>query len=778
MTLLDREFVVVEVGGRTSTRIAGGLLAAMGASVLRLEPSDLAPADPDAHPGSGVSESDLAVAFDRGKRVEALPTGELPKRLREVLPGARVLLTSAEAAGLEEFARRRHEAEFPGVHVHLSPFGLTGPYAGYRGTELNTAAFGGLAVFVGEAGREPLVPPMMLTAYLAALDAVVAALAGARTGGGGRCVDIAEFATMATNHMIGLYSLSLYSGPITRRTGRRKPNPYPFTLLPCKDGFVCTAFLSTHHWLALVEAMGSPEWSKDPRFRNRRTMGERYADELDELVGGWLTRHTKAELLSLAASAQIPLGPVHDLADLLEMPALEQRGGFDRVHHDGREVRVPSLPFVDVAAPAPGEAPSPVRRSQSGLPLAGLRVLDLGWVVSAPTAGQMLADLGADVVKVESWSYLDQSRRGLPILAEEAAAGDEGLLLNVMPHYHAVNRNKRSIALNLKTEAGRTVLRKLVAGADVVLENLGAGSLERLDLPVSELHALRPGLVVLRISMMGQTGELARVPGFAPQSTAMGALDALCGYPDSDPSGLISTNFGDIAAGLFGTCAVLAALDRAGRTGEGATLDQAMVQTNAFVLGPALAAYQRSGRSARPQGNEHREFSPHGMYRCAGDDEWLSVAVRTEQEWQALCALVGAPDEAATLDTPAARRAARNQVDSWITAWTVGQAADSAFHEAQRAGVCAAPAVGPEELIFDQHIRDRNVVVETDHEGFGSIPIYGTPLVADPPMATVRRRAPDLGEHTLEILAELSLADAQIAQLAGQGAFDGQLDTR
>jgi len=754
---------VVEIAGRPSIRFAAMVLAELGADVTRVQPQN---------PGDGVhplaSERAVAAAWDQRKQIVE------PGHRRRVVATADVLLTSADSGARNPFAQAGAGVRFAGTQVHATPFGTTGPYRHYVADDLNLVAFGGAAVFVGQASREPLAPPFMMAAEQSGLAAVVAVLAALRNPGAAHQVDIAEYEVLATNHMTGLYSLSFFLGPAHRRAGHRKPNPYPFTILPCRDGQVCLAFLSGHQWRRLIATMGDPEWAAQERFSDRRRMGALHADELDVLVSEWLSTRTRAELRDIAVDTRLPLGPLQRLEDLPRDRQLAHRRFWQHVGGSAEAgVVTAGLPFRDMVTDAAGAQRAPREHSTDEPPLRGVRVLDLSWVMSGPMSSQILTDLGADVMKVESVTHLDSSREGLPLSADTNGENGVDNSPNVMHYFNNVNRGKRSVALNLRTGAGRTAFLQLVQTADVLVENIGAGALERLGISCEQLHALNPALVILRISMSGQDGPDASLPGYAPQSTAVGGLDALCGYAGQSPTGMIALNYGDVSVAFFGAIAALAALRRAERTGQGTVLDLSMVEAHVTALGPILAAHQLGEIPDAPVGNDHRTFFPHDMYRCNGDDEWISISIKNAADWSALCDVTDASVSLRELDASAQRRAHQQEITAHLQRWAANRDSASAFHRLQAAGVCSAPAYGAEELMIDEHVNARANVVGIEHHLLGYLPIYGTPVQSTPELAHIYGRAPDLGEHTLTVLQEAGVADATIADWIGDGAFDG-----
>jgi crotonobetainyl-CoA:carnitine CoA-transferase CaiB-like acyl-CoA transferase len=247
----------------------------------------------------------------------------------------------------------------------------------------------------------------------------------------------------------------------------------------------------------------------------------------------------------------------------------------------------------------------------------------------------------------------------------------------------------------------------------------------------------------------------------------------LCGYPGEPPTGMIALNYGDVSAALFGALATLAALSRAQRCGQGTVIDLSMIETHVAALGPVVAARQLGEIADAAPGNSHREFFPHAMYRCRGDDDWISISVTSTTEWLALCELTQAPEPLRDLATADQRRRRSAVVTAHLDAWAAGQNSLSAFHELQGAGIHCAPALGAEELMIDEHVIARDDVVGIEHHLLGYLPIYGTPLHAQPPITQIHDRAPDLGEHTLDVLREAGVPLDTIALWSERGAFDG-----
>src|ERR1700722_26871 len=298
---------VIEVSGRLSSRIAGAILAGLGATVVRV----LRSASPNPEDDSPADAVALDASLDQGKTISTGSAAEVIDRTGV----ADIVLTSGDDAALRDewSSALAREAS---VSVHISPYGLEGPYAGTPGTDLNLLAYGATAVYVGESDREPIAPPITLAAYQAGAMAAISAIASLRRRGI-TMVDLSEADVLATNHVAGLYSLSALVGDIARRAGQRKPNPYPFTILPCKDGQVSIVFLSGRQWGRLLKVMGDPAWGRDPRYADRRVNGVKHVEELDKLLNAWLCQHTKAELREIAVKHGIPIAPLQTIGDLL-----------------------------------------------------------------------------------------------------------------------------------------------------------------------------------------------------------------------------------------------------------------------------------------------------------------------------------------------------------------------------------------------------------------------------------------------------------------------------
>ena len=276
--------------------------------------------------------------------------------------------------------------------------------------------------------------------------------------------------------------------------------------------------------------------------------------------------------------------------------------------------------------------------------LAGLKVVDLMWVVAGPTATRLLADFGATVVRIESANRIETARGIGPFHNNAQGLDHSGLFGNM-------NVNKLGLSLNLATEAGRGVLLDLIRWCDVLCESFSPRAMRGWGMDYESLRELRPDLIMLSTCLFGQDGPLSNVAGFGTMGAAIGGFIALAGEPGDDPAGPYSA-YTDYLSPRFAVPAILAALDHRDRTGEGCYIDQAQAESSLHFMSTALLDYTVNGHVPELVGNVDRQMAPHGVYECSGDDEWVAIAVRDNADWSRLCMALGQPglaDEAPAL---------------------------------------------------------------------------------------------------------------------------------
>ncbi|MCG3168866.1 MAG: Succinyl-CoA:(R)-benzylsuccinate CoA-transferase subunit BbsF [Pseudomonadales bacterium] len=357
----------------------------------------------------------------------------------------------------------------------------------------------------------------------------------------------------------------------------------------------------------------------------------------------------------------------------------------------------------------------------SALPLKGVRVINFGWVWAGPVTGQTLGFLGAEVLKIESRARVDMTRN-LPPFGEGIPGPDRSL------SNHACWAGNGSVSLNLKHPEAKKLALELVAKADIVIENFGPGVMEELGLGYIELHKVKPDIVMLSMPAAGLYGPLRQVRTYGLSVTSTTGLDSLVGYKGGGPVP-VENAFTDPFVGIFGAFAVLTALHHRDATGHGQHIDFSQQEAIMHIAGPAHIDYVLNGRVGGPKGNEHPlgGAAPHGVFPCAGDDRWISIAVPSESEWQALCAAMGNPPWAGEprFATLADRLANIDALHAALAGWSAQFDDRELAATLQSHGVAAAPVLNIADLLHDPHYRARGTFVEVIHPlGFPET-IYG-----------------------------------------------------
>ena len=388
-------------------------------------------------------------------------------------------------------------------------------------------------------------------------------------------------------------------------------------------------------------------------------------------------------------------------------------------------------------------------------PLDGIRVLDLTRLVAGNMLSLQLADFGADVIKVEPPS-------GDP-LRDWRDSGHE-------LHWKTYARNKRSIVLNLRHAGAKAALLRLVATADVLLENFRPGTLEEMGLGPAVLLKANPSLIIVRVSAFGQTGPYAPLPGFGTLVEAMSGFAARTGFSDRAPV-LPPLALADMVAGLYGAFAVVTALRARDRGGQGQVIDLSLLEAMFSVLGPEAAIYRQTGVVKERTGSGSQTSAPRNVYRCR-DGRYVALSGSTEAMARRIFEVIGRADMSADarFSSNSARVKHRSLVDAAVGDWFAARTREESLQAMREAGITVGPVYTIADAVADAHFRERRIVVDVEDADLDAVPMHNIlPRLSQSP-GVWRRPAPHLGEHTDAVLAEAGLDAEAIARLRQEGA--------
>jgi crotonobetainyl-CoA:carnitine CoA-transferase CaiB-like acyl-CoA transferase len=769
-------YTVVELTSGVAGAYATKLFADAGADVIVIEPVDGSSLRRITRSGQlpeGAPDGPLFRWLEAGKRSVV---GDLTDpTIRQLVRSAHVVFAGLPTAPLEEAGLLPRPSN---VVVTISPYGR-GPLEDAPANDFTAQAISGSIAGRGRPEGEPIYAAGRLSELAAGVFAAPAALAAAqhllRTGVGAH-IDVsgAEAITIATN---------LFQDLMFRMIGGVPPGPGRVIMFPgieaTADGWVGLNTNSAQKLEDLITLVGRADLLGDSDVRSdpvRKAESERS-------IRSWLLEHTTAEVLELATGLRIPVAPIGNGKLLPGIDHFVERGVFVNEPYaltaprppyaiDGRrpgaryaaptraERTPPELP-LDTAGPPEADGPK-----TDALPLAGLKILDATAWWAGPSATQLLAALGADVVHVESIQVIDGMR---PAAALPFASLDEWWERSCF--FLSINTNKRGITLDMGSARGRELFLPLVAWADVLVENYTPRVFENWDLGWERLKQVNPRLVMCRMPAFGLDGPWHDRVGFAQTMEQVSGLSWTTGYRDGPP--MMPNGPCDPLGGMHAAFAILTALQQRDTTGVGCMIEAPLVESALNLAAEEVLEFSAFGRVGERLGNRSRERAPQGVYRCEGDEQWVALSVEDDQ-WPALVDLLGAPEwtQDPALSTAAGRFEAHDRLDQHLADWFRVQTRDDVAARLQAAGVAAAPVVDNRDVVTQPVYEARGFAEWSDHPVVGRIPVTTLPFRWSGIDRWIRFPAPTLGQHNHEVLSSiLGLDEAEIERLENQGVI-------
>jgi crotonobetainyl-CoA:carnitine CoA-transferase CaiB-like acyl-CoA transferase len=674
-------------------------------------------------------------------------------------------------------------ARFPRLIVmSITFFGAESAYRNLRGGDLVATHMSGVGYEtpwhqVTDAENQP---PLKLggrqsdylTGYTAA-SAAMCALYSRKSNGAGQHVDVGQWPSMISmvRPNIGFYSHETPDSASFQRLSTRLKRAAQW-VYPCKDGWVSFNAGTDRFWRGAKKALGHPEWMDTQLFDT--VLGR--ASNIDAIEAGvidWLSTQTRVEAFEKAQADHVPCFPVHSPSEVAVNEQYKARKFFVDVDHPAaREVRMPGAPCkfsrtpwrIARGAPRLGEHNDELleqrttasenhaagrggERRRGTRPLKGIRIADFGWIYAVPHATAWLGALGADVIRIET--------SGAPDLVRFLTGTDGMIGANRSGVFHAINSSRRSLALNLATSEGQEIARTIVRQSDFVTENFTVGNMAKYNLGYDDLVKIKPDIIMLSGTPLGQDGPFAQTVGFGPTTQAFAGLCHITGYPDSFPCGIGGT-WPDFAVGTGMVFFLLAALHHRDRTGQGQYLDLSMAEMVTTMMPEAMMDFLMNGRDHRPIGNRDESMAPHGVFPAAGEDKWIAIAITTDDEFAQLCVVLGAP--ALASNAKFARLLGRldnvEELEREIAARTRVHQRDELVAKLRERGLAAGPIYSTPELMKDPVFTESSMLVKLKHGEVGERVVPGLP-VRFSDIDLEYRGAPMIGEHTEELMREL-----------------------
>ncbi len=773
---------IVEIGGDIAGSYCAKLLADLGAQVTKIEPPagdplrrwGPFPADVPDPDRSGLFEylnagkrsatldlecqGDLAIASEligqADVLVEALPPGTL------------------DASGLDVDALRDTNSAL--VAVRISNFGQHGPSRDRDATPLTMQAASGW-ISRRDPDRAPVQAGARISEYVAGSYGALGALTALRIGSG----EVVEVDVSVLESLLSTLPYPMLMAERMRSLGlpgNTRAAPM-LGIVRAADGWIGINCLTGQHWLDVCAMLGLPEYGElqVPIMLGGPERAEFYAK-----ADRWLAERTVAEILELSQALRIPAAPVNDAATTLDCPQYVKRGFFVDVAADGWSFRRPLAPFRLSKTPAPPPRPAPglgarctIDHSRAeafdsrppgsvGLPFAGLKILDLTTFWAGAYLTCYLGAFGADIVKVESIQRPDGFRYS-GVFAEQGGDWYERGVL-----WQGTNLNKRDLTLDLSSERGRELARRLAAEADVVVENFSPRVVEQFGLDYESLIGVKPDVIVVRMPGFGLDGPWRDYVGWALNIEQTSGMSAVTGYADGPPCNVQGP--ADPVVGVHAGVALLAALEHRRRTGEGQLIEVAQIEVGACVTAEPVIEYSMNGVVRPREGNRQRGYV-QGVYPTTVDGAWVALSVRDDADWSQLVAAMGRPE---LIDDPRfgsqpQRELAHDAVDGLVSEWTRAKTAAEIVDALRTRRIPVAELLTSDRMYDVPQLDSRGYYEEFEHPITGRHRYPGWPFRITPgPSRHHRLPPPTLGQHNDEILRTLRLTNVEIAALRDQ----------